>query len=1062
MNKTYKTKGISDPLILSKYKEYFKSFIRFKKNSNIHKRYLNSMYLQFRDKYQKFVTNRKNTYGLKFKGNKIYENLPLNIFQDNYILNTDNISKELENKVLEYFFPYDKKEISQEKEKEKKGEKIKLTPIPFKNNILINSEEERHKIQEAKRSAVLMRRVEYTHLIKKYKSNKNLNNKEKRKNDSLFLNDKIYILKGAIIMIEDWWKDIKERKKKKKREKSKIKINLNYFSDLERNKNERYTNIYSNEIKKNKLVQSKSYNKFKIRNKNVHKKPSKLNIENTYTIKSNNIDNYNNNNKINLKLSSNNRNKSTTINSNSKALNSYKPLESNEKNKNHKIIKISENEPDEKIMLNQGNNNNNKINQSKSLKAKKKKSRSKINNKKNNTNSNNVNNNNKNNLYTNHSINVYLDKIKAKIYNSLNKKDNIIKNRNKNLKKNNKVNDTCNNKSTNLITSKNKNFSSKEDNQINNLKIKNHLKNGNTKEFVYDAKDIIKMNKSLKNNEGKNKKKNKSKKMEKKPNLEIHIKTNYDVDRKEPILNSGEINIPKKSEFKTINDLDKIILGTNYNYTNENNNNNIEINLLNNEEEKEMEKDKENNLNKNKYIESKENDIQIIGLTKDIYNNIDENNNYNEIKNMDININDIDDSLTIKNINKVPFKNNENIPQNVDNFNLFDKIEENKMNNFTENNIKEKEEDNIENKISKIEVNNNIEDNNLIKSVIKKYRSYSYNKEDNKIKFEKNLLENNKSKDDSEIKKEPLNSKQFDNLEIMENNENLFILNSKEKIKKIENVKNNFELEIISNKKNDINKKDELIIENNSLLIKNEKQDEKNQKDIPFIIEKLQIEYKNSNDNNIINTEEKEDSEIIPIEQDNNIFILEKSPKENKLNNNPTFSNNNFSIKNTYSSNNNNINNNNNLDSEEEFSDNISKDIININIPKAGNYNLLGKINELFSQNIDEDIINNEIINLKESNNNNININNYKINKSSYYFINSDANNLRSKSENKSFKNQEKGNCVNKKIHIGVPEHIREMYKLYKTKSVTHINRNYKKDKNFEYLRTLQDKFDYE
>jgi hypothetical protein len=312
MNNNNKTSRITDPLILAKYKEYFKSFVKFKKNNNMHKTFINSMYLQFRDKYQKFVTNNKNSFGLKFKGNKIYENLPLNIFQDNYILNTCTISKELENKVLEYFFPLDQKELSPQKEKEIDGEKIKLTPIPYKNDILINTEEERNRIQEAKRSAVLMRRVEYTHLIKKNKSSSKINNKRNKNKDALNWNDKIYILKGAVIMIEDWWKGIKEKKKQKntsKKSKSKVKgkINLNYINDLNRKKNERYKNVNSNEIrpKKMKLIQSNSCNKIKIRNANVFKKPSKLNIENTYTIKSNNNDNI----KTNLKFSSNNINK---------------------------------------------------------------------------------------------------------------------------------------------------------------------------------------------------------------------------------------------------------------------------------------------------------------------------------------------------------------------------------------------------------------------------------------------------------------------------------------------------------------------------------------------------------------------------------------------------------------------------------------------------------------------------------------------------------------------------------------------------------------------------------
>ncbi len=153
---------------LFNYKKYFKTYIKYKKLNANYKTHLNKMYLQYRNKYQNFVTKNKNNIGLKFKGNKIYENIPLNIFKDNYMANTFNISKELKEKVLGYFYPEDNKEKDIDKLNE--GKKIKLTPIPFKNNILINSIEEKNNIQEAKRSAVLMRRVEYTHLIKNNKS----------------------------------------------------------------------------------------------------------------------------------------------------------------------------------------------------------------------------------------------------------------------------------------------------------------------------------------------------------------------------------------------------------------------------------------------------------------------------------------------------------------------------------------------------------------------------------------------------------------------------------------------------------------------------------------------------------------------------------------------------------------------------------------------------------------------------------------------------------------------------------------------------------------------------
>ena len=59
MNNVNKTQRKNATIPLEKYKDYFKSFVRFKKNSHLHKTYLNSMYLQFRDKYQKFVINKK-------------------------------------------------------------------------------------------------------------------------------------------------------------------------------------------------------------------------------------------------------------------------------------------------------------------------------------------------------------------------------------------------------------------------------------------------------------------------------------------------------------------------------------------------------------------------------------------------------------------------------------------------------------------------------------------------------------------------------------------------------------------------------------------------------------------------------------------------------------------------------------------------------------------------------------------------------------------------------------------------------------------------------------------
>ena len=240
--KEIKYKINQDPFILEKYKEYFKSYICFKKNNNIYRNNLNSMYLQFRDKYQKYITNNKNSLGLKLKGNKLFENLPINIFKNNYIINTFNISKELEKKVLGYFSPLKKKELSEEKKID--GEKIKLTPIPYKNNTLINTIEEKNNITEAKRSAVLMRRVEYTHLIKNFEAKKIEENKNI--DDKINLADKIYLLKGAIIIIEDWWKKMKNKRNKIKSKKKVINKTKSYNNNFYTNNN--YLNKKTKEV----------------------------------------------------------------------------------------------------------------------------------------------------------------------------------------------------------------------------------------------------------------------------------------------------------------------------------------------------------------------------------------------------------------------------------------------------------------------------------------------------------------------------------------------------------------------------------------------------------------------------------------------------------------------------------------------------------------------------------------------------------------------------------------------------------------------------------------------
>ena len=174
-NKTY----LKDLYLTIPYKKYFKTYIQllsFKKNSH-NQDELNKLYMHCRSTYQSYMTNKKYSHGLKLKGSKAFEKLPLDIFNNHYIMNTSDISKELQNEVLQYFFPFPE---NQKLIEENQGKKIKLTPIPYKNKNLIRSQTEKYNILQAKSSAILMRRVEYTHLIKKHKLKKIDNSEQKR------------------------------------------------------------------------------------------------------------------------------------------------------------------------------------------------------------------------------------------------------------------------------------------------------------------------------------------------------------------------------------------------------------------------------------------------------------------------------------------------------------------------------------------------------------------------------------------------------------------------------------------------------------------------------------------------------------------------------------------------------------------------------------------------------------------------------------------------------------------------------------------------------------------
>ena len=190
------------PKLASDYKDLFKNYYKRKtitnndKDSNYE---ITNCYLKCQKNVQNYFLNDENKFGLKFEGNKKLENFSLNKF--NNIFNEACSAREqiLQNKILDYYYPKDNNDKLM-------GVKMKLTPIPVKKFIFMKNDKEKEEYLKAKRSAVCMRRLEYTHGLRKNNSQENINDDNNDKNYFLA------ILKGAVLIIEDWWKKILNRR----------------------------------------------------------------------------------------------------------------------------------------------------------------------------------------------------------------------------------------------------------------------------------------------------------------------------------------------------------------------------------------------------------------------------------------------------------------------------------------------------------------------------------------------------------------------------------------------------------------------------------------------------------------------------------------------------------------------------------------------------------------------------------------------------------------------------------------------------------------------------------
>ena len=173
---------------------------------------LNNIYLKCFKKLNQFIKVNKNSKGIRLEGNKSLENVSLEEFNELFSEYGKGIQKKFKTHVLNYFYPKNNKPKLM-------GQEMQLTPIPYKRPIYLKNQTEKKDYKNAERSAVTMRRLEYTHGI----GNKKYNEK----------NIILYLMKGAILIIEDWWIQIMNKRKK-----NNIENNNEY--------NNRYNNIYNN------------------------------------------------------------------------------------------------------------------------------------------------------------------------------------------------------------------------------------------------------------------------------------------------------------------------------------------------------------------------------------------------------------------------------------------------------------------------------------------------------------------------------------------------------------------------------------------------------------------------------------------------------------------------------------------------------------------------------------------------------------------------------------------------------------------------------------------------
>ena len=328
----------------SQTKKDYKKYYSNGKRRNTSPLFLKKIYLKSHKKLSKYFKDNIYNEGLKLEGNKSYENISLEKYLNEIDIYMEHIENKLNENNLYYLYPNEKNNLT---------ERLKLTPIPSKSRILIKTNKEINDLSSAERSAVMLRRVEYTHGFSSNNYKNQFTDKLNRKRKQIYL-----IMKEAVLIIENWWKKILDKRNfnnesngincfNDKLNKRNLNLINNFFKQMEifyymkRNK-KRKKKLFFTFIGKLRVLKNRYLKKHKIDSGKSTQRDSKYN---EFEPVSNLKNNYNSFNSIN-----NNEN-----NNNNDTYNSYFSP------KKEKEIEYS-NEIRNKIFLKspKSNNNNNK------------------------------------------------------------------------------------------------------------------------------------------------------------------------------------------------------------------------------------------------------------------------------------------------------------------------------------------------------------------------------------------------------------------------------------------------------------------------------------------------------------------------------------------------------------------------------------------------------------------------------------------------------------------------------------------------------------------------------